>query len=375
MTSGRTLGTQRGFRTKFRQAFAENGAIDLASIMVGVIIVGVLAGVIAASVFAVIPWAQDNAAKQNLDAVQTAQSVTRAQDLKYLDLAELVAKGRLPGGDTLKVATNDSGSCYVAVSTSATGAKFWATNEQPQPRKYLEGDASDCTDIGALTDAPTANMVSTWDTSLPGCATIKLPLSDFNVTVNWGDGTTTTANGEGITDYDSSAIVGSTLDHTYTDAPGPHTIGIAGSFSGFVPGTSNLSVQTCLTEISRFRDTGTTDLSFAFAYTANLAAVQEIPDTVTRMERTFSYSKFNGDLSGWDVSNVTDMDNMFLGARLFNQPLSWDVSNVTDMDSMFAVAQKFDQDLSGWDVSNVINHAGFESYSSLTPDHLPRWVN
>ena len=45
---------------------------------------------------------------------------------------------------------------------------------------------------------------------------------------------------------------------------------------------------------------------------------------------------FNGDLSGWDVRNVTDMSAMFDGAAAFNGDLSgWDVRNVTDMSSMF----------------------------------------
>jgi len=52
----------------------EDGAIDLASIMVGIIVIGLIGGVIAATVFAVIPWAQDNAAKQQLDSVASAQA-------------------------------------------------------------------------------------------------------------------------------------------------------------------------------------------------------------------------------------------------------------------------------------------------------------
>ena len=40
---------------------------------------------------------------------------------------------------------------------------------------------------------------------------------------------------------------------------------------------------------------------------------------------------FNQDISGWDVSNVTNMAGMFLGNQYFNQDLSsWDVSNVTN---------------------------------------------
>lgn len=52
----------------------ENGAIDLSSIMVGIIVIGLIGGVIAATVFSVIPWSQDNAAKQQLDSVAAAQS-------------------------------------------------------------------------------------------------------------------------------------------------------------------------------------------------------------------------------------------------------------------------------------------------------------
>ena len=44
-------------------------------------------------------------------------------------------------------------------------------------------------------------------------------------------------------------------------------------------------------------------------------------------------STFNGDVSTWDVSSVTDMNSMFQYAKAFNQPLAaWDVSSVTDME-------------------------------------------
>ena len=37
---------------------------------------------------------------------------------------------------------------------------------------------------------------------------------------------------------------------------------------------------------------------------------------ITDMSELFSYSKFNGDISNWDVSNVEYMDNMFYGSKL-----------------------------------------------------------
>ena len=63
---------------------------------------------------------------------------------------------------------------------------------------------------------------------------------------------------------------------------------------------------------------------------------------------------FNQNISGWNVSAVTDMSNMFNGAGSFNQPLNdWEVSGVTDMSYMFFSADVFNQNISGWNVSEV----------------------
>jgi cell division septation protein DedD len=53
----------------------EDGAVDTSSIMIAVIVLGLLAGLIASTVFVVIPWAQDNAAKQQLKSIMAAQQV------------------------------------------------------------------------------------------------------------------------------------------------------------------------------------------------------------------------------------------------------------------------------------------------------------
>ncbi len=74
------------------------------------------------------------------------------------------------------------------------------------------------------------------------------------------------------------------------------------------------------------------------------------------MSQLFQRSKFNGDISNWDVSSVTDMHGMFEEAWNFNQALNnWNVSNVTDMGAMFCLAKEFNQALNNWDVSNVTN--------------------
>ena len=63
---------------------------------------------------------------------------------------------------------------------------------------------------------------------------------------------------------------------------------------------------------------------------------------VTNMRALFKYSKFSGDISRWNVSNVRDMSGMFEGAKFFNGDISrWDVSNVTNMENMFYNATVF----------------------------------
>src|SRR5574344_715054 len=52
---------------------------------------------------------------------------------------------------------------------------------------------------------------------------------------------------------------------------------------------------------------------------------------VSKISNIFSYSNFDGDISQWNVSKVTDMHAMFYQSKNFNQPIeNWDTSNVTD---------------------------------------------
>ena len=74
------------------------------------------------------------------------------------------------------------------------------------------------------------------------------------------------------------------------------------------------------------------------------------------MSDLFGGTYFNGDISKWNVSNVTNMGDMFFECKSFNKDISsWDVSNVKDMSGMFYKCESFNQDISNWDVSNVTN--------------------
>ena len=86
---------------------------------------------------------------------------------------------------------------------------------------------------------------------------------------------------------------------------------------------------------------------------------------ITDMSQLFYYSEFNGDISNWNMSNVTDMTWMFSGAKNFNGDIgNWDISKVTDMTRLFNGATIFNQDISNWDVSNVTSMNSMFSYAT-----------
>lgn len=92
------------------------------------------------------------------------------------------------------------------------------------------------------------------------------------------------------------------------------------------------------------------------------------------MSFAFNNSEFDGDISRWNVSNVTQMGRMCRAARAFDQDLSgWDVSSSTNMEGMFSFAPRFNQDIGNWDVSNVTNMAYMSSRATTFNQDLSGW--
>ena len=92
---------------------------------------------------------------------------------------------------------------------------------------------------------------------------------------------------------------------------------------------------------------------------------------INRMFEVFSGSDFNGDISKWNTSKVTDMRYMFEHS-IFNRDISeWNVRNVKYMNSMFEFSL-FNGDISKWDVSNVKNVANMFKNSKFNSD-ISKW--
>ena len=61
----------------------------------------------------------------------------------------------------------------------------------------------------------------------------------------------------------------------------------------------------------------------------------------------FAGSKFNGDISQWDVGNVENIIGMFYESKFNGDISKWNVSNIKNMYRMFDNSE-FSQDLTDW---------------------------
>lgn len=108
------------------------------------------------------------------------------------------------------------------------------------------------------------------------------------------------------------------------------------SLSGWAPGanTAGTTCQNMFFSASNFTGSGleTWDCS-----------------KITNMQNMFRSSKFNADISGWNVGNVTNMEATFAENGFFNKSLNnWNVTKCTTVGGMFDRASNFNGSLSGW---------------------------
>jgi surface protein len=201
-------------------------------------------------------------------------------------------------------------------------------------------------------DAP---FITVWKTDNRGAS------SQDNQIIIYGEGENYTIEWEEVDHPENHGCVTASDDHTITfPHPGTYRVKISGNFTRFYFPYRVASFpphNEKLLDVEQWGDIAWGSMELAFYSTSNLnVSATDKPDlsNVSNMRRMFSHSTFNGDISGWDVSNVTTLEGIFHGAASFNGDVSnWDVSNVTNLDRAFSVAGSFNGDISGWDVGNV----------------------
>ncbi len=130
-------------------------------------------------------------------------------------------------------------------------------------------------------------------------------------------------------------------------------------------------------DLSKWNTAAVVDMRLMFAFSSGSFSTtigSWDVTSVTNMNQMFASSQFSGDISGWNTSSVKNMGSMFRNAAWFNSDISgWTVSSVTNMSSMFSGAASFNIDLAGWDLSSVVSMHGMFRKASSFNQNLCAW--
>ncbi len=226
----------------------------------------------------------------------------------------------------------------------------------------------------SLVSAGTTAFTTTW--TIDSGTSITIPTHSgetYNYDVYWENVATSSHNGSLSGETDDATVV--------FGQAGTYEVEITGTFPRIY--FNNAGDKDKIMSIEQWGDNGWTSMGSAFYGASNLEYnASDVPDLsgVTDMSQMFyGASSFNGDLSGWDVSTVTDMNEMFrmlygTSPVFSGDGLSgWNVSSVTDMSYMFYGAGSFNGDLSGWIVSSVTDMSYMFYWANSFNGDLSNW--
>lgn len=134
----------------------EHGAVDLTAVMVGVTVTAVVGAAAAAYAFGYVPLSQDGKAKDQLVAIETAQSASWAKSRTYLSGDELVADGLIDTSYATRVALGPGGVCYVAVVMSDSDSMFFIEGGDDDASSLTADSRPGCVPTAQLIEAVTA---------------------------------------------------------------------------------------------------------------------------------------------------------------------------------------------------------------------------
>ena len=190
--------------------------------------------------------------------------------------------------------------------------------------------------------AANPDFVATWSVASDG-DTITLPLllsGTYSGTIDWGDSSTS-----------SLSYVNRT--HTFTTA-GTYTITLIGTIEGWY--FNNAGDKTKLLDVSNWGNLTITSSRAFFGCTNFTISATDAPTvTATNFEYIFYNCHALGtpDLSGWDVTSVTNLQHSFRANNLNPIITGWIHSGVTFVSSMFLNNTAWNRSLDGQDFSGI----------------------
>lgn len=333
----------------------DKGAIDLASVMVGIIIIGVVSGLIAATVFAVMPWSQDQAAKHQVGNIRTAQNaysgMEAAENVAALQVSTVSSKGEygnlkeLVDGGFFHVPLDpedpnrslDGTICTVETTNSyeiavrSGSGNIFVSDDESDIHQAEEGEVT-CLGTTGVVDPTAPEGIVEMSFQCNHATPVYLPavpgVAGFRGEATWA---TTTGDIETvqITSDDDLIKLPSFFEAAISANPGdglngiPFTIRYEGTFSdtmaGNLPPVNPVTngEYSCLQEVNSWDSVEFVNASDGFAGYRNLTHVATPPATVTNMTGMLRQTtSLTQDVSGWNVTQVTAWDDFAAGSGL-----------------------------------------------------------
>ena len=204
----------------------------------------------------------------------------------------------------------------------------------------------------------------------------RINKSSGDLTIDWGDGATTT-----LTANSNLSVLHTYNDGTNTDVENPvvkiGAEGETGTLQEIFYQAGGVNFASDLLEIQQW---GTKHSFFSLNFSNSTQMQLTATDALitTSLSNTFlncTAMTGNSSMNSWDTSNVTLFNSCFQSCTNFNQDLyNWDVSNGINFTNMFYQNRNFNKNINGWDFSSATTMSNFLSGATIFNQPVNNWI-
>ena len=70
------------------------------------------------------------------------------------------------------------------------------------------------------------------------------------------------------------------------------------------------------------------NIAYVIRLAQDSATGEDLKKSAARLKGMFGYSQFNGDISKWNISKVTEMGAMFIGSKFDKDISNWNIGHI-----------------------------------------------